>query len=167
LKCIASLLIRMLFGKWVTSAHISRASSRLSHCTCAVTSSINEEATDAILWNSFYVYVCSCALNISKIIEGVAYCEITPVICFLNARNVLPSATKYMRIGLKLYCLNLQKIWNLLSSAKCRYFRENFYLRLLGGSVLGAGIPHFLVAAVGELYLTSKLWLTKLEKFYS
>jgi len=56
-----------------------------------VTSCINWEATDAISWNSYYVYVCSCALNIFKTIEGAADCEIRSVIRFLNAKNVLPS----------------------------------------------------------------------------
>jgi len=41
-----------------------------------VTSSINLEAIDAISWNSCYVYVCSCALNMFKTIEGAAECEI-------------------------------------------------------------------------------------------
>jgi len=68
--------IHRLFGKQVPSAHVSRASSRLSLCACAVTSSINWEATDAISWNSCYVYVCSCALNMFKTIEGAADCEI-------------------------------------------------------------------------------------------
>ena len=36
-------------------------------------------------------YVCSCALNMFKTIEGAADCEIRSVICFLNARIVLPS----------------------------------------------------------------------------
>ena len=71
--------------------HISRASSRLSLCACAVTSSINWEATDATSWNSCCVYVCSYALNIFKTIEGVTGCEIRSVIHFINARNVLPS----------------------------------------------------------------------------
>ena len=71
--------------------HISRASSRLSLCICSVTSSISWEATDAISWNSCYVYVCSCALNMFKTMEGAADCEIRSVIRFLNARNVLPS----------------------------------------------------------------------------
>ena len=75
-------IIRRLFGKWVTPAHISRASSRLSLCSCAVTSSINWEATDVISWNSCYVYVCSCALNMFKTIEGAADCEIRSVIRF-------------------------------------------------------------------------------------
>jgi len=35
--------IHRLFGKKVPSAHISRASSRLSLCTCAVTSSVIEK----------------------------------------------------------------------------------------------------------------------------
>ena len=81
---------RRHFVKFVF-AHISRASSRLSLCACAVTSSINLEATDAISWNSCYVYVYSCALNMFKTIEGAADCEIRSVIRFLNARNVLPS----------------------------------------------------------------------------
>ena len=38
-----------------------------------------------------YVYVCSCALNTFKTIEGAADCEIQSVIHFLNARNVLPN----------------------------------------------------------------------------
>ena len=80
-----------LFRKRVPSAHISRASSRLSLCACAVTSSINWEATDAISWNSCYVYVCSCALNMFNTTEGAADCEIRSVICFLDAKNVLPS----------------------------------------------------------------------------
>ena len=71
--------------------HISRTSSRLSLCACAVTSSISWEATDAILWNLCYVYVCSCVLNMFKTIEEAADCEIQSVIRFLNARNVLPS----------------------------------------------------------------------------
>ena len=58
---------------------------------CTVTSSIKWEATDAISWNSCYVYVCSCALNMFKTIEGAADCEIRSVIRILNARNVLPS----------------------------------------------------------------------------
>jgi len=37
------------------------------------------------------VYVCSCALNMFKTIEGAADCEIRSVIRFLNARNVLPN----------------------------------------------------------------------------
>jgi len=86
-----SIIIPMLFGKWVPSAHISRTSSRLSLCACAVTSSINWEATDAISWNLCYVYICSCALNMFKTIEGATDCEIWFVIRFLNARNVLPS----------------------------------------------------------------------------
>ena len=56
-----------------------------------MTSSINWEATDTISWNSCYVYVCSCALNIFKTIKGAAGCEVRSVIRFLNARNVLPS----------------------------------------------------------------------------
>jgi len=64
---------------------------RLSLCTCAVTSSINWEATDAISWNSCYVYVCFCVLNIFETIEGAADCEIRSVIRFLKARKVLPS----------------------------------------------------------------------------
>ena len=56
-----------------------------------MTSFVNWEATDAISWNSCYVYVCSCALNTFKAIEGVVNCEIQSVIRFLNARNVLPS----------------------------------------------------------------------------
>ena len=74
--------IRRLLGKWVPSAHISHASSRLSLCACAVTSSINWEATDAISWNSCYVCVCSYALNMFKTIEGAADCEIRSVIRF-------------------------------------------------------------------------------------
>jgi len=73
------------------SPDISRTSLRLSLCACAVTSSIIWEATDAISWNSCYVYACSCALNMFKTIEGAADCEIWSVIRFLNARNVLPS----------------------------------------------------------------------------
>ena len=53
-----------------------------------MTSSINQEATDAI---SCYVYVCSRALNMFQTIEGDADCEIRSVIRFLNTRNVLPS----------------------------------------------------------------------------
>ena len=64
------IILRRLFGKQVPSAHIFRASSRMSLCACAVTSCINWEATDAIWWNSYYVYVCSCALNMFKTIEG-------------------------------------------------------------------------------------------------
>ena len=60
-------------------------------CACAVTSSINWEGKDAISCNSCYVYVCSWVLNMFKIIEGAADCEIQSVIHFLNARNVLPS----------------------------------------------------------------------------
>ena len=56
-----------------------------------MTSFTNWEARDAISWNSFHVYVCSCALNMFKTIEGAADCEIRSVIRFLNARNVLPS----------------------------------------------------------------------------
>ena len=37
------------------------------------------------------MFVCSCALNMFKTIEGAADCEIRSVIRFLNARNVLPS----------------------------------------------------------------------------
>jgi hypothetical protein len=51
-------ILRRLFGKQVPSGHISRESSRLSLYACAVTSPINWEATDAISWNSCYVYVC-------------------------------------------------------------------------------------------------------------
>ena len=53
------------------------------------------EATDTISWNSFYVYISSCALNVFKAIEGAADCEIRAVIRFLNARNVLPSEIHY------------------------------------------------------------------------
>jgi len=56
-----------------------------------VISSINWEATDAISWNSCYVYICSCALNMFKTIEGASDCVTRSVIRFLNARNVLPS----------------------------------------------------------------------------
>jgi len=56
-----------------------------------VTFSINWEATDAISWNSCYVCVCSCALNIFKIIEATADCEIRSVIRFLNGRSILSS----------------------------------------------------------------------------
>ena len=70
---------------------MSRASSRLSLCACAVTSSINREATDAISCNSYYVYVCFSALNMFKTIEVAADCEIRSVIRILNARNVLLS----------------------------------------------------------------------------
>jgi len=38
-----------------------------------------------------FVYVCSCALYMFKTIEGPADCEIRSVICFWNARNVLPT----------------------------------------------------------------------------
>ena len=51
-----------------------------------------EKDTDAISWNSCYVYVCSCAFNMFKTIEGAANCEIRSVIRFLNARNVLSSS---------------------------------------------------------------------------
>ena len=51
--------------------------------------------TDAISWNSCYVYVCSCVLNMFKTIEGAADCEIRSVIRFLNARNVLPSEIRH------------------------------------------------------------------------
>ena len=51
--------------------------------------------TDAISWNSCYVYVCSCVLNMFKTIEGAADCEIRSVIRFLNAGNVLPSETHH------------------------------------------------------------------------
>ena len=71
--------------------HISRASSRLSLCACAVTSAISWESTDAISWSLCYVYVCFCALNMFKTIEVAADCEIWFVIRFLNAWNVLPS----------------------------------------------------------------------------
>jgi len=67
------------------------AFSRLSLCACAVTSSIIWEATDDISWNSCNVYVCPCALNMFKTIEGTTDCEIRSVISFLNARDVLPS----------------------------------------------------------------------------
>jgi len=56
--------------------HISLAHPGDSLCARAVTSSINWEATDAISWNSCYVYVCSYALNMFKAIEGAADCEI-------------------------------------------------------------------------------------------
>ena len=56
-----------------------------------MTPSINWEATDAISWNLCYVCVCSCALNIFKTTERAADCKRRSVICFLNARNVLPS----------------------------------------------------------------------------
>jgi len=59
-----------------------------------VTSLINWEATDAISWILCYVYVCSCALNIFKTIEGATNCEIQSVFRFLKARNVLPSETR-------------------------------------------------------------------------
>ena len=52
---------------------------------------LNWEATDAIFWNSCYVYVSSCALNIFKTIEGAADCKIRLVIHFLNAGNELQS----------------------------------------------------------------------------
>ena len=64
-----------LFKKKAPPAHISRATSRLSLCACAVTSSINWEATDTISWNSCYVYVCSCVLNMFKTTEGATDCE--------------------------------------------------------------------------------------------
>jgi len=71
---------------------ISLAHPRDCHlCACAVTYYINWEATDAISWNSCYVYVCSCTLNTFKTTEGAADCEIRSVIRLLNARNVLPS----------------------------------------------------------------------------
>jgi hypothetical protein len=60
-------ILRRLFGKYVSSAHISRASSRLSLCACAVTTSINWEDTDAISWKLCYVYVCSCAIILGMI----------------------------------------------------------------------------------------------------
>ena len=41
-----------------------------------MTSSNNWEATDTIPWNSCYIYLCSCALNMFKTIEGAADCEI-------------------------------------------------------------------------------------------
>jgi hypothetical protein len=66
----------------VPFAHIPRASSRLSLCACAVTRSIQWQATDAISWNSCYVYIFSCALNTFKTIELPADCEIRPVIRF-------------------------------------------------------------------------------------
>ena len=47
-----------------------------------MTFSINLEATDAISWNSCYVYVCSCALNMFKTNVGAADCEIRSVIRF-------------------------------------------------------------------------------------
>ena len=84
-------IVRRLFGKEVPSAHISRTCSKLSLCACAVTSSINWEATDPISWNSCYIYVCSCALNMFKTIEWAADCVMRTVIRLLNARNVLPS----------------------------------------------------------------------------
>jgi len=37
-----------------------------------VPSSINLKAPDAISWNLCYVYICSCALNMFKTIEGSA-----------------------------------------------------------------------------------------------
>jgi len=70
---------------------VSTVCAYLSRITETVTSSINWEATDAISWNSCYVYVYSCKLNMFKTIEGAADCEIQSVIRFLNARNVLPS----------------------------------------------------------------------------
>jgi len=39
----------------------------------------------------YYVYVCSCALNLFKTIKGASDCEIRSVNRFLNARNVLPN----------------------------------------------------------------------------
>ena len=54
-------------------------------------SSINWEAKDNISWNSSYVYVCSCVLNMFKTIERDANSEIWSVIRCMNARNVLPS----------------------------------------------------------------------------
>ena len=75
-------LICRLFGKYVPSAYIARASSRLSLCACAVTSSFNWGTTEAISWNSCYVYVCSCGLNMFKTIEGAADWEILSVIRF-------------------------------------------------------------------------------------
>ena len=48
----------------------------MSLCACTVTSCINWEATDAISWNLCYVYVCSCALNMFKTVEGATDCEI-------------------------------------------------------------------------------------------
>ena len=87
-------ILRRLFRKQVPSAHISRASSRL----------INWEPTDTISWNSSYVYVCSCALNMFKTTEGVADCEIRSVIRFLNAMNVLPSEIHHQIC--QLYCDN-------------------------------------------------------------
>jgi len=53
--------------------------------------SYNWKDTDAISWNSCYVYVCSCVSNMFKTTEGAADCEIRSVIRFLNARNVVPS----------------------------------------------------------------------------
>jgi len=85
------LILHGLFGKYVPPAHISRPSLRLSLCACAVTSAISWEATDAISWNLCYVYVCSCAWNTFKTIQGAADCEIRSLIRFFNARKALPS----------------------------------------------------------------------------
>jgi len=47
-----------------------------------LTSFINWEATRVISWNSCYIYVCSCALNMFKTIDGAADCKIRSVIRF-------------------------------------------------------------------------------------
>jgi len=111
----------------VPSAHISRASSRLLLCTCAVTSSINWETTDAISWNSCYVYVFSCALNMFKTIEGPADCEIRSVIRFLNSRVVLPCEIHHQIFqvyGDNAMCDSMVRKWVQMSNEGCENLHD-------------------------------------------
>jgi len=84
-----------------------------------VTSSIIGDATDAISWNSCYVYVCSCALNMFKTIEGAADCEIWSVIRFLNARNFCPQSSTINSDG---YCEMLKKLRRAIQNKRPQFF---------------------------------------------
>ena len=91
--CVTVCLSFNSLSSTVVSLYVDYLESILETVTLRmeVTSSINWEATDVISWNLCYVYVCSCALNMFKTMEGAADCEIRSVIRFLRTRNVLPS----------------------------------------------------------------------------
>jgi len=72
--------VRQLVNKYVGylegtyRLRISLAHPRVCHF--AHVQSINWEVKNAISWISYYVYVCSCAFNMFKTIEGPTDCEI-------------------------------------------------------------------------------------------
>jgi hypothetical protein len=70
--------------------NIAVAALRSRFCTCALSSLIHWQATNANTRKADSVYVMFCACKMFKTIVRPADCEVWSVIHFLNARNVKP-----------------------------------------------------------------------------